>query len=154
MPAAYAEGALLGDDLHAVIRQAELRRPLVVAWSMGGLVTGHYLVRHGTDGIAGVNLVDAVTSFAPGLLTTASAAFGPRLANPDLAVRSDAVAALLSDCFAARPTWAAFDRMLAKTAWFPAPSIRAWPGSRPKGWIVPTPPRPACCSPIAAGTRW
>lgn len=118
-PAAYADGALWGDDLHALIGQAGLRRPLLVAWSMGGLIAGHYLLRHGADRIAGVNLVDAVTSFAPGLLSAASAAFGGRLASPDLAVRSDAIAAFLSDCFVKRPPAAAFARMLAYNGMVP-----------------------------------
>lgn len=58
LPSSYSDAALWGDDLHAVISQAGLRRPIVVAWSMGGLITGHYLTRYGAGGIAGVNLVD------------------------------------------------------------------------------------------------
>lgn len=118
-PQAYADGALWGDDLHAVIEQARLRRPLLVAWSMGGLITGQYLVRHGAGRLAGVNLVDAVTSFAPGLLSAASASFGKRLASTDLGVRSDAIAAFLADCFAKRPAAARYDRMLAYNGMVP-----------------------------------
>ncbi|WP_174293482.1 alpha/beta fold hydrolase [Sphingomonas bacterium] len=92
-PANYADGAAWGDDLHAVIEKTGLRRPLVVAWSMGGLIAGHYLKRHGAGLMARINLVDAVTSFAPGLLSLVSAELGNRLASPDLAVRSDAIRA-------------------------------------------------------------
>ncbi|WP_375383633.1 alpha/beta fold hydrolase [uncultured Sphingomonas sp.] len=118
-PASYADGAAWGVDLHAVIEQTGLRRPLVVAWSMGGLIVGHYLERHGAGRIAGINLVDAVTSFAPGLLSATSAELGKRLALPDLAVRSDAIGAFLADCFATRPPAALFARMLAYNGMMP-----------------------------------
>ena len=116
---AYSDGALWGDDLRAVIEQARLRRPLIVGWSLGGLIAGHYLARYGVDGIAGVNLVDAVTSFAPGLLSIASTVFGEQLASRDLSIRSGAIAAFLSHCFFQRPPEAAFEQMLAYNGMVP-----------------------------------
>ena len=116
---AYSDGALWGDDLRAVIEQTRLRRPLLVGWSLGGLITGHYLARCGVDGIAGVNLVDAVTSFTPGMLSNASNAFGAQLASRDVSIRSSAIAAFLSHCFLQRPPDAAFDQMLAYNGMVP-----------------------------------
>ncbi|MET0386142.1 MAG: alpha/beta hydrolase [Polyangiales bacterium] len=111
--AAYAEGARWGDDLAAVIAQAGLRRPVVVGWSLGGLVIGHYLAAHGADAVSGVNLVAGVTKLAPDLLTESAGVYAKRLASADLAERSDAIGEFLALCFAKPPSPAAFQRMLA-----------------------------------------
>ena len=110
---AYADPALWAADLHAVIEAAGLRRPTVVGWSLGGLVTGHYLARHGHARLAGVNVVGAVTKLAPDLLGLAALAHAEPLASPDLATRSDAIASFLASCFAVPPPEGDFRRMLA-----------------------------------------
>ena len=109
---AYADPALWAADLHAVIEAAGLRRPTVVGWSLGALVTGHYLARHGHGRLAGVNVVGAVTRLAPELLGPAALAHAEPLASPDLATRSDAIASFLAACFAVPPPEADFRRML------------------------------------------
>ena len=111
-PAAYADGVAWADDLQAVIEATGVRRPTLVGWSLGGLVIGHYVARHGAEGIAGANLVNAVTRLAPELLTEHSRAFAPLLASPDLATRIDAVERFLAACFAKPPPADAFRRML------------------------------------------
>lgn len=118
-PEAYADGTRWADDLAAVIEQVGSQRVVLVGWSFGGLVVGHYLGRHGVDAIAGINLVDAVTSFDPQFRSEASAQWGARLASPDLAVRSEAIARFLSLCFATTPPRAEFDRMLAYNGMVP-----------------------------------
>ncbi len=110
--AAYADGARWADDLAAVIAAAGLRRPVLVGWSLGGLVILHYLKRHGNKGIAGINLVDAVTSFSPDLLRPAAKDFAGRLSSEDFAVRTDAIAEFLQACFATPPPRSELDRML------------------------------------------
>lgn len=112
LAAAYEDGRRWGDDLDAVIRQAGVNRPTIVGWSMGGLITGHYLAQHGHDAIDGINLVDAVTTFDTGMLTPASASFARSLASEDLAVRSEAIARFLEHCFRQRPFPEVFARML------------------------------------------
>lgn len=118
-PEAYADGARWADDLAAVIEQTGSQRVVLVGWSFGGLVIGHSLRRHGADTIAGINLVDAVTSFDPQFRSEASGQWGARLASPDLAVRSEAIARFLALCFATTPPRADFDRMLAYNGMVP-----------------------------------
>lgn len=110
--AAYADGAVWADDLRTVLEATNPRRPTLVGWSLGGLVIGHYLARHGADGIGGVNLVNAVTRLAPELLTETSRAFATRLASPDLGARTEAIEQFLAACFAKPPAPDAFRRML------------------------------------------
>jgi non-heme chloroperoxidase len=117
--AAYEDAALWADDLHAVIEAAGFRRPIVVGWSLGALVAGHYLLRYGHDRVAAVNVVGAVTKLAPELLGVAALAHRDPLASPDLATRCDAVASFLSACFAVPPPEAEFRRMLAFNAMVP-----------------------------------
>lgn len=118
-PEAYADGDYWADDLAAVIEQTGSKRVLLVGWSFGGLVIGHYLRRYGAGAIAGVNLVDAVTSFDPQFRTRASDHWGALLASADLAVRSAAIARFLSLCFAKPPQRDDLDRMLAYNAMAP-----------------------------------
>ncbi len=110
--AAYADGGRWADDLRAVIDAAGLRRPVLVGWSLGGLVIGHYLARHGGDRVGGVNLVNGVTKQASELLGEAANRFAPDLGSADLAVRSRAHGDFLAACFAEPPAPAEFARML------------------------------------------
>ncbi len=120
-PEAYADGARWADDLAAVIEQTGSERVVLVGWSFGGLVIGHYLRRYGADAVAGINLVDAVTSFDPQFRTEQSGYWGARLASPDLGIRSEAIARFLSLCFANLPHKPDFDRMLAYNGMVPRP---------------------------------
>ncbi|TVR11359.1 MAG: alpha/beta hydrolase [Salinarimonadaceae bacterium] len=55
----YADGDLWAADLHAVIAGLGLEKPVLVAWSYGGLVVADYLRVHGDSAIGGVNFVAA-----------------------------------------------------------------------------------------------
>ncbi|MCG6122492.1 MAG: alpha/beta hydrolase [Microvirga sp.] len=55
----YADGDLWAADLHGVIAGLALEKPVVVAWSYGGLVVADYLRVHGDGAIGGVNFVAA-----------------------------------------------------------------------------------------------
>lgn len=57
---AYGDSKLWADDVHAVIRQLDLMKPLVVGWSYGGAIVSDYIGSYGEDEISGVNLVAAV----------------------------------------------------------------------------------------------
>lgn len=118
-PEAYADGARWADDLAAVIEQTGSERVVFVGWSFGGLVIGHYLRRYGAGAVAGINLVDAVTSFDPQFRTEQSGFWGARLASSDLDVRSEAIARFLSLCFAIPPHKNELDRMLAYNGMVP-----------------------------------
>jgi non-heme chloroperoxidase len=61
----YVDSQLWADDVAAVIDQARLDRPVVVAWSYGGLVVTDYLRVYGQDGIAGINMVGGAVMLKP-----------------------------------------------------------------------------------------
>lgn len=62
-PADYAAEAWAG-DLEAVMQATEVERPLIVAWSFGGIVVMHYIRARGMGGIAGLQLVGSVGRLA------------------------------------------------------------------------------------------
>ncbi len=110
-PAAYSDPDLWADDVAAMIRAAGLRRPVLIGWSLGGYIAGACLRRHGGSGIAGINLVDAVTNFTGGLLTEEAGRFAARCSSHDLAERTTATAGFLAACFHRQPAEAKFRDM-------------------------------------------
>ena len=64
-PGCYADERLWADDLAAVIDQTGLERPVLVAWSYGGLIVTDYVRAHGDAAIAGINLVGAAVALRP-----------------------------------------------------------------------------------------
>lgn len=111
-PEAYADADRWGDDLAAVIAGARLRRPVLVGWSLGGYVAGAYLRKHGGAGIAGINLVDAVTRLSPDLLTPLAGRFAGSTGSHDLGERVAATADFLAACFHQPPAGIEWQRML------------------------------------------
>jgi non-heme chloroperoxidase len=104
-PGCYADERLWADDLAAVIDQTRLERPVLAAWSYGGLITADYLRAHGDTGIGGINLVGAAVllrppafdHIGPGLLENAQDA-----SIPDLHANIYAIRRFLR-CCTARP---------------------------------------------------
>lgn len=89
----YTDGDLWADDLAAVLEQTGLTRPVVVAWSYGGLVASDYLRVHGDERIAGLELVGGAVQMTrsfdhigPGLLENARDACASDLATNMLAI--------------------------------------------------------------------
>ena len=95
-----------------MIAATKLRRPVLVGWSLGGYMAGAYLRRHGGSGIAGVNLVGAVTKLSPDLLTSLANEFSRTTTSHDLSERVAATADFLAACFHQPPTGVEFQRML------------------------------------------
>lgn len=63
----YADSANWAGDLHAVLAQERTEtKAILLGWSYGGLVICDYLAEHGTDAVAGVVLVGAITSIGRG----------------------------------------------------------------------------------------
>jgi pimeloyl-ACP methyl ester carboxylesterase len=56
---AYADGQRMSDDVRAVLSATGAARPVLVGWSLGGIIVAQYLNDHGDTGIAGVNFVGA-----------------------------------------------------------------------------------------------
>ena len=57
---AYGDSRVWANDVHAVIRQLELAKPLLVGWSYGGAIMSDYVACYGEDEIAGTNWIGAV----------------------------------------------------------------------------------------------
>ena len=53
----YSDTRMWADDVAAVIEATELDRPVVVAWSYGGVVMSDYIRHHGAGDVAALNLV-------------------------------------------------------------------------------------------------
>lgn len=79
----YRESLRWAQELHSVLAEAHLQRPVLVGWSYAGRVICDYLLTYGDEFIAGINFVDAVTKSSPewtspgGKLITAMATAGP-----------------------------------------------------------------------------
>ena len=56
---AYSDSKLWADDIHAIIEQLGLDRPVLIGWSYGGMVICDYLRYYGEEAIRGINLVNA-----------------------------------------------------------------------------------------------
>jgi non-heme chloroperoxidase len=112
-PETYAEGARWGRDLRAVIDSAGLERPVVVAWSLAGIVVSAYLQLYGDERLAGVNWVGAIPAFVPELGASFVMELIPRLASPHAEERFEALVAWFHACYKARPLDAMHERLLA-----------------------------------------
>lgn len=110
----YQEDRRWADELGAVIEGAGLKHPVVVGWSLGGVVILDYLRAYGDKKLAGVVFVDAVTRFDPALLGPM-----PPVTSEDLPTRLGAMRQFLRDCFAVPPPPAEFETMLAYNAMVP-----------------------------------
>jgi non-heme chloroperoxidase len=101
-PNAYRNVCRWADDVRAVITALQLERPVVVAWSFGGLVTMHYVRCTGVEPFAGFafvasaggRLVTSRPASVPGAAERTTAAGGARsvttatqdMTGPDLRV--------------------------------------------------------------------
>ena len=124
---AYTDGRLWADDLACVIEQLKIDRPVVVAWSYGGLVVCDYLRRHGQDALGGIDFVGAAVMLRPPAFDHIGPVFlrhAPGACDPDLATSIAAVRAFLADV-TTRPLDA--DLMAQAVAWNMAvpPEVRA-----------------------------
>ncbi|WP_002639265.1 alpha/beta fold hydrolase [Myxococcus hansupus] len=101
----YLEGSHFAGDLEAVIGQLGLVRPVVVAWSYGGVVVGDYLRQRGDAGLGGLFFVAAALKtgkparalFGPGMMSNARG-----LMSEDPAVYESTARSFVEAC-SARP---------------------------------------------------
>lgn len=56
---AYTDGRRMSDDLRAVMSATGVSKPVLVGWSLGGIIVAQYLSDYGDEAIAGVNFVGA-----------------------------------------------------------------------------------------------
>lgn len=118
----YNDGALWAADLRAVIDALALRRPVLNAWSYGGLVIGDYLAAHGPDGIAGLHFIGAsiinggrLPFYGPALLRRV-----PKMSQPNAAVVIEHARKFVRECSAVPLQREVFETALAWTMQTPA----------------------------------
>lgn len=118
--AAYSDGSRWADDLAAVIAATNVKKPIVVGWSLGGVVISAYLREHGGGELGGAVFVDAVTKFAPELFVPGNDQFMAGLSATDDAAREKATRAFAEACFATPLAASELDRLLAAAGVLPA----------------------------------
>ncbi|MBR8431366.1 alpha/beta hydrolase [Burkholderia cenocepacia] len=111
----YRDGTRWGDDLAAVIDGTHARKPVVVGWSLGGVVISNYLAQYGDRAIAGAVYVDGVVELAPGQIVDHPDVYRDMNAA-DLKTHLDGERTFVGLCFNRRPDAATFERLLANAA--------------------------------------
>ncbi|MCQ1781399.1 alpha/beta hydrolase [Neorhizobium galegae] len=112
---AYQEGRRWADDLAAVLKESKAKNPVLVGWSLGGVVLSNYLAAHGDAGIGGLVYVDGVIELKPDLITPHPEVYAG-LASQDLRTHLDTVRTFLALCFQTQPDQATFERLLSNAA--------------------------------------
>lgn len=98
---AYADGARMSDDVKAVLSATGAARPVLVGWSLGGIIVAQYLNDHGDAGVAGVNFVGArIAKPATQPARMPGAAHIRDMLSPDLERNVRATAAFVRACVA------------------------------------------------------
>jgi len=111
----YHDGSRWGDDLAAVVQGSHARKPVLVGWSLGGVVISNYLAKYGDRAIAGAVYVDGVVELAPGQIVDHPDVYRD-MNSPDLKTHLDGERTFVGLCFNHRPDADTFDRLLANAA--------------------------------------
>jgi non-heme chloroperoxidase len=112
---AYHDGRRWADDLAAIIQASHARRPVLVGWSLGGVVISNYLAAYGDAAIAGAAYVDGVIELKPDQIVAHQQMYRDMI-SPDLKTHLDGERAFLERCFHTPPDPATFTRLLANAA--------------------------------------
>src|ERR1700694_2131343 len=120
----YSTAERYADELNAVMKAAELKRPTLVGWSFGTRIIADYLRKYGAGRIAAINLVAPILSqdanhFGPGVEHMMKAR------DDDYLTSVTATRAFLRSCFAKQPTQDEFETMLVFNANVPV-KVRQW----------------------------
>lgn len=121
--AAYADGRRYADDLAAVLEATGAKRPVLVGWSLGGLVMSDYLAAYGDTKIGGAVYVNAVIELNEKLITPHPEVYAG-LASDDLKTHLDALRTFLRLCFHTQPDAATMELLLTNAA------MASWPMTR------------------------
>lgn len=113
--AAYQDGRRWADDLASVLKATGAKKPVLVGWSLGGVVLSNYLAAYGDDGIGGIVYVDGVIELKAEQITAHPQVYAG-MASDDLKTHLDAVKTFLVLCFATKPDTATFERLLSNAA--------------------------------------
>lgn len=112
---AYREGRRWADDLAAVLKASHAKKPVVVGWSLGGVVISNYLAAYGDANVGGMVYVDGVIELSSALITSHPEVYAG-LASDDLKTHLVAVRTFLALCFQTQPDTATFERLLSNAA--------------------------------------
>lgn len=108
----YADSSVWAADVNAVINELSLRKPVLVGWSYGGVVTCDYLRFFGDDNISGLVLVGAISKVGSGLAPHLGHQLLPIVAgltSDDEELGSKAVRRFAELCFNERPSEEEFE---------------------------------------------
>jgi non-heme chloroperoxidase len=98
----YTNAAVWGDDIHAVISELDLKKPILIGWSYGARVIASYLATHGQDAIAGIAIVGGVLAIGaprePWMMGENSPALNRDLYTSDQTRLLPATAKFVADC--------------------------------------------------------
>ncbi|MEM5310830.1 alpha/beta hydrolase [Paraburkholderia sp. JHI869] len=111
----YHDGRHWADDLAAVIAGSHARKPILVGWSLGGVVISNYLAMYGDHDIAGAVYVDGVVELTPEQIVSHPEVYRD-MTSPDLKTHLDGERTFVGLCFNRRPDAETFDRLLANAA--------------------------------------
>jgi pimeloyl-ACP methyl ester carboxylesterase len=123
---AYTDGRRYADDLAAVIKATGSNRPVLVGWSLGGVVMSNYLAGYGDADIGGVMYVNGVIELAPGQIASHPDVYAG-LASDDLKTHLEAVRTFLALCFRTQPDEPTFEMLLSNAAMASWTMTRATP---------------------------
>lgn len=119
----YQDSKSWGDEVHAVIRHAQLVRPVLIAWSYAGRIALDYLSIHGSDELAALVMVNATSRTDPSVLGPAASLLRA-MCDPDPAINVQGTRDLLNACVAHPLPPDEFEYMLEYNLQVP-PQIRA-----------------------------
>lgn len=112
---AYTDGFRWADDLAAVIRGSNARKPVLVGWSLGGITLSNYLSKYGDSRIASVMYVDGVIELTADLITPHPDVYA-NLNSADLKIHLNAERDFLKLCFFTQPDQSFFQLLYAAAA--------------------------------------
>ena len=103
-PQVYQDPGLWADDVKAVIDAFDMKDPVIVGWSYGGLVMADYLRKYGEDGVSGTVWLSTISNVGNEI---GEAMFGPlypsiyeRFTSTDLAAILEATEIFVRDMVA------------------------------------------------------
>ncbi|MCF5163047.1 alpha/beta fold hydrolase [Pseudomonas congelans] len=123
---AYRNGRRYADDLATVLEATAGKRPVLVGWSMGGVVMSNYLAAYSDAKISGIVYVDGVIELNAPLITAHPHVYAG-LSSDDLKTHLDALRTFLGLCFQIKPDAPTFERLLSSAAMASWTMTRATP---------------------------
>ncbi len=125
----YQPAQRWADELHAVITQTGLRKPVLVGWSYAGRVICDYLSLYGPDCLRGIAFVNAVTRNERHYYGTSNRLMR-QMCTPDLDINIAGTRSFLNNCFEIMLDPDVFAQLLAANMVVP-PQVRAHLFGRP-----------------------